>query len=102
MIYPHVYRWLRRHQIVCFLLMTVSFIVFGYLTIDLIRLVTLNATLVLEHGALALMDGGAQQFVELWLNALLAMGMYLSFKLCEQVLLHVLCGTNPPKMDGDV
>ena len=82
--------------------MTVSFVAFGYLTIDLIRLVSLNARLVLEHGVRALMDGGAQQFLELWLNALLAMGMYLGFKLCEQVLLHVLCGTKPPKMDRDV
>ena len=98
---PPLYRWLRRHLLLCFLLLTVSFIAFGYLTIDLIRLIAANTSLVFSYGLSALVDGGAQQFVELWLGALVAMGLYLIFKLCEQVLLHACVGINAPKQDKD-
>jgi hypothetical protein len=84
------------------LLLTISFIAFGYLTIDLIRLIAANTSFVFSYGLSALMDGGAQQFLELWVGALVAMGLYLIFKLCEQVLLHAFIGTNPPQQDKDV
>jgi hypothetical protein len=90
-----LYRWLRRHTLVCFLAMTISFVVFGCLTVDLVRLVTANAGLIFAYGLNGLQEGGFQQLLELWLGAVLAMGLYLTFKLCEQVLLHALTGTNP-------
>jgi len=98
---PRVYRWLRRHLVSCFLLLTVSFIAFGCLTVDLVRLIAANTDLVFSYGASALMDGGARQFVELWLGALVAMSLYMVFKLCEQVLVHAFTGTNFPQNDGD-
>lgn len=96
---PKLYHWLRRHTIVCFLLMTVSFIAFGLLTVDLVRLIAANTDLVFSYGINGLLDGGLRQLVELWLGALLAMALYMVFKLCEQVILHVLLGTNAPKED---
>ena len=78
--------------------MTVSFIAFGCLSVDLVRLIVANAGLVLSYGLMALNDGGLQQFLELWLGALFAMASYMLFKLCEQVLLHALVGINPPKV----
>ena len=93
---PWPYRWLRRHLVSCFVLLAVSFIAFGCLTVDLVRLIAANTQLVFSFGVSALMDGGAQQFLELWLGALVAMALYLTFKLCEQVLLHAMSGTNLP------
>jgi hypothetical protein len=37
------YRWLRRHPGLTFWLMTASFLAFGYLTIDLVHLLSSNA-----------------------------------------------------------
>ncbi|MBS7689985.1 hypothetical protein I0D68_17420 [Pseudomonas lalucatii] len=86
------YRWLRRHLLTCFLLMTASFVAFGYLTIDLVQLLGSNAAFIVRHGWLALMSGGLLQFAQLLLIALLAMVCYLLFRLCEQVLLQRLSG----------
>jgi hypothetical protein len=96
-----LYWWLRRHPIACYFLMTVNFIAFGGLTVDLVRLIAANTSLVFSYGLSALVDGGLQQFMELWLGALLAMALYMVFKLCEQVLLHRLSGTNPPEGNLD-
>ena len=84
------YRWLRRHLVVCFLLMTASFLAFGYFTIDLVHLIGSNAAFIVKHGWLALMSGGLRQLGELTLIALLAMLCYLLFRLCEQALLQRL------------
>ena len=89
-----LYRWLSGHLVVCFAAMTVSFIAFGCITVDLVRLTAANTSLVFSYGVSALMDGGAQQFVELWLGAVLAMALYLLFKLCEHALVHALAGNN--------
>ncbi|NQD92185.1 hypothetical protein HP532_05890 [Pseudomonas sp. CrR25] len=87
------FRWLRRHLWVSFFLMTASFLGFGYLTIDLVYLLSSNAAFILKHGWLALMSGGLLQLGELTLIALLAMACYLLFKLCEQALLQRLAGS---------
>jgi hypothetical protein len=84
------YRWLRRHPGVTFLLMTASFLAFGYLTIDLVHLLSSNAAFIVRHGWVALMSGGLLQFGELSLIALLAMANYLLFRLCEHALLQWL------------
>jgi hypothetical protein len=85
-----LYLWLRRHPLCCFMLMTASFVGFGYLTLDLIRLLSSNANFVLAYGWQALEIGALQQFGELSVGALLAMACYLLFKLCEQVLVQWL------------
>lgn len=85
-----LYLWLRRHLVVSFLLMTASFVSFGYLTIDLVHLLGSNTAFIVRHGWLALMSGGLLQLGELSLSALLAMACYLLFKLCEQALLQRL------------
>jgi hypothetical protein len=42
--------WLRRHRMACFGLMVLSFMAFGLLTLDLVRLVGANASLLSMHG----------------------------------------------------
>ncbi len=84
------YAWLGRHPLLCFGLLTLSFIVFGAFSLDLIRLFSANAEFLLKHGWAALLEGGVRQFLELSLNALMAMAAYVLFKLCEHALVHRL------------
>ncbi|MEO4047415.1 hypothetical protein AAFN46_10045 [Pseudomonas sp. CAU 1711] len=85
-----LYRWLHQHPVLSFLLMTASFLAFGYFTIDLVRLIGSNAAFIVKHGWLALMSGGLLQFIQLTLKALLAMAFYLIFRLSEQAVLKRL------------
>ncbi|MDR7269986.1 hypothetical protein J2X20_002644 [Pelomonas saccharophila] len=80
--------WLRRHRIACFGLMVLSFIGFGLLTLDLVRLVSANAALLSDYGWQALQDGGLRQLLELLVSALAAMAAWLLFKVCETVLVQ--------------
>lgn len=80
--------WLRRHRLACFGLMVAGFIVFGLLTLDLVRLVAANAALLKENGWQAVQDGGLSQLVELLVSAVAAMAAWLVFKVCETLLLQ--------------
>ncbi len=80
--------WLRRHPLACFLVMTICFLAFGYLSVDLVRLIAVNTDFVIAYGWQAVQDGGLRQMLELCLGALVAMAFYLLFKVCEQILLQ--------------
>ena len=95
------FAWLIRRAFVTFALMTVAFVVFGVLTLDLVKYVAANASFLLEYGVLALLDGGLLQFAELWFEALLALGAYLVFKLCEQALLQRMINAQFSRRDSE-
>ena len=80
--------WLGRHTILCFLLMSFSFIFFGLFPLDLLRVFSANADYISGNGISGLMDGGLQQLLELCLGAIGAMFCYLVFKICEHILVH--------------
>jgi hypothetical protein len=80
--------WLRRHRFACFGLMVLSFVAFGLLTLDLVRLVSANATLLSDYGWQGLQDGGLRQLAELIASTLAAMAAWLLFKVCETVLVQ--------------
>lgn len=80
--------WLRRHRIACFAVMVASFIAFGLLTLDLVRLVSANAALLSTYGWQGLQDGGLRQLLELLLSTVAAMAAWLLFKVCETVLVQ--------------
>lgn len=83
--------WLQGHPAVCFLLMTLAFLLFGLLSLDLVRLVSANARFLAGAGWMGLWeDGGLGQLLELSLNSLLAIAAYLVFKLCEHILVQRL------------
>ena len=82
--------WLRRHRVACFGLMVLSFIGFGLLTLDLVRMVQANATFIAEYGWQALQDGGLRQLLELLASSAGAMAAWLLFKVCETLLLQSL------------
>ncbi|QPF75669.1 hypothetical protein G8A07_23970 [Roseateles sp. DAIF2] len=85
-----LHAWLSTHAACCFLLMTLAFVLFGLLTLDLVRLVSANTQFLWSAGWGGLWEGGLQQLLELVLSALLASAAYLLFKLCELVLVQRL------------
>ena len=74
-----------------FIVLVLSFLVFGAGTYNLFLLLKANLALIAEHGTQALADGAAQQFIELMLTAALSMAAYVLFKACEHRLVHRLC-----------
>jgi hypothetical protein len=85
-----LYVWLGAHRLWAFVLLTLSFLAFASLSLDLARVLIANAEYISSYGWQALLDGGLQQFLEICLKCALAMLCYLSFKLCEHVLIHRL------------
>jgi len=81
---------LRRHRIACFGVMVLSFIAFGLLTLDLLRLVSANAAFLSAHGWQGLQEGGLRQLLKLLASSVAAMAAWLVFKVCETLLLQSL------------
>ena len=84
-------RWL------CFVVLCLSFLLFGVGTLNLINMFRLNIGLIAENGSMALADGAAQQLVELVLTLLLSMFAYVIFKACEHALVHDLTHFEKPE-----
>lgn len=82
--------WLRRHRLACFGLMVLSFIAFGLLTLDLVRVVSANAAFLVENGWQGLQDGGLRQLLGLLGTSVAAMAAWLLFKVCETLLVQSL------------
>lgn len=85
-----LYLWLTRHAVACFVLMTLSFVVFGLLSLDLVKLVSANAGFLWRAGWDGIVEGGLAQLLELSASAVAAIASYLVFKLCEHVLVDRL------------
>ena len=83
-----LFRWLVRHYAATYFLMVLLFLLFGLLSLDLVKYVAANASYLLEFGLEALWDGGLRQFIELVLTSLAAVLAYLGFKLCEHALIE--------------
>lgn len=82
--------WLRHHPWACFGLMTLAFLAFGGLTLDLVRVLQGNLAFLAAHGRQAVQDQGLWQLLGLGLQALAAVACWLLFKTCETVLLQRL------------
>lgn len=74
----------------CFIVMGLSFFAFGVGSLNLFYLLRANGSFLLEHGLMALLDGGARQLTELLLTGYLSMLAYVVFKACEHRLAHWL------------
>jgi hypothetical protein len=85
-----LYIWLSAHLAFAFVLLTVSFLVFGSLSLDLARVLIANAEYISSNGWDGMVEGGLEQLLGLFLKGGLAMLCYLSFKLCEHVIIHRL------------
>ena len=90
----NVKRWFQRVVLrrtwLSFVVMGLAFFAFGVGSLNLFYLLQANATLLLQHGWMALMDGGLQQLLELLVTGYLSMAAYTVFKACEYRLAHWL------------
>jgi hypothetical protein len=89
-----VKRWFHRAVLarrwLTFIVMGLSFMAFGAGTVNLFVVFKANLNLMLEHGWMAAMDGGARQLAELVISGYASMAAYVVFKACEYRLVHWL------------
>ena len=89
---------LARHW-VCFLVLGLSFLIFGAGSLNLFFVLHANLSLIAEHGWLALVEGAAVQLLEILLTAYVSMLAYILFKSCEYSLVHGL--VHPPQKEPE-
>ncbi|MEZ5787301.1 MAG: hypothetical protein R3D62_12735 [Xanthobacteraceae bacterium] len=85
-------RVLKFHWLTTLMLMALFGLVFGLTTLNLFVLVQANFSLIARHGAMALLDGGLLQLVELTVYGLVAVVSYVLIKACEHVLVERIFG----------
>jgi hypothetical protein len=83
----------------CFIVLGLAFFGFGVGSLNLFYLLRANGTLLIEHGWMALMDGGASQLAELLLTGYASMASYAVFKACEYRIAHWLAEPDAPRTD---
>jgi hypothetical protein len=84
---------LSRHWL-SFVTLVVSFFVFGIGSLNLFYVARANFGLIARHGWQALMDGGAQQLLEVLVTGFVIMVAYVVLKACEASLVRGLL--DPP------
>jgi hypothetical protein len=82
------YRLVLARRWATFLVMGLSFMVFGITTINLFFVASANLRLIAEHGWQALRDGAAEQLAELLVTVYVSLAAYVVFKTCEHNLVH--------------
>ncbi len=85
-------RWVLAKAWLAFVVMSLSFLLFGAGTLNLIDLFQANARFIAEQGWQAVMDGAVLQMLELVLTGAVSMAAYVVFKTCEHRLSHWLGG----------
>ena len=90
MAYSRLYDFLLRRWWLAFILMGVSFVVFGLVTLNLLHTLGANLEFLTSYGIEAVREGGLWQLIELVLSGYLAAASYVFFKLCEKVLVERL------------
>lgn len=83
-------RYLQHRWPLTFVLMVLSFLVFGASSINLAQTFLLNVQLIHQYGSLVLFDGALLQLIEILVSAAMSVSFYVVFKTCEAVLLHKL------------
>ena len=78
--------FLARHPSMVLLLMTLSFLGFGYFSLNLFFLFKASIELLAKYGVMVLEDGAALQLAMIFLSGLASSIFYTSLKLCERLL----------------
>lgn len=92
--------WLTRHAVITFILMGVSFFVFGVLSLNLIYVLKSNIELILDYGSMVLAEGAGRQFLELVGYGYLSLVFFMAFKWLEHILLARLTQHPPTDLHG--
>jgi len=90
MSYSRLYGFLLKRWWLTFVLMGVSFVFFGLITLNLLHTLSANFEFLSSYGVEALREGGLRQLIELIVSGYAAAACYVFFKLCEKVLVERL------------
>jgi len=90
MAYSRLYQFLLRRWWVTFILLGVSFVLGGLLTLNLLHTLSANFEFLSMYGVEAVREGGLLQLLQIVLSGYFAAGCYVVFKLCEKVLVERL------------
>ena len=82
--------WMVRHWVCSYVLMGIAFVMFGFLSLNLVQTFAANIRFLAEYGFLAIMEGGLWQLAELVASAYGAIALYVAFKTCEHALVERL------------
>jgi hypothetical protein len=88
--YSRVYVFLARRWWAAFVLLGVSFVLGGLVTLNLLHMLSANLEFLSSYGLDALREGGFRQLVEIVVSGYFAAACYVVFKLCEKVLVERL------------
>jgi hypothetical protein len=88
--YSRIYLFLLRRWWAAFILLGISFVLGGLLTLNLLHTLIANFEFLSMYGVEAVRDGGLWQLVQIVVSGYLAAAFYVVFKLCEKVLVERL------------
>ena len=88
--YSRFYVFLARRWWAAFILLGVSFVLGGLVTLNLLHMLSANLEFLSSYGFDALREGGFRQLVEIVVSGYFAAACYVVFKLCEKVLVERL------------
>jgi hypothetical protein len=83
--------------VIILLLMTLSFLGFGYFSVNLFLVFKANISFINEFGVMAIQEGAAQQLGQLVLNAFVSVLFYAIWKIGERLLVDWAVGSNDEK-----
>ena len=86
------YVFLCRRWWAAFLLLGLSFLLFGLASLNVIHVVMASSEFLLTFGVDAIRDGVLIQLVEVIMSRYLAAVFYVLFKVCEKVLVERVAG----------
>ncbi|MCG7948776.1 MAG: hypothetical protein AB2729_12635 [Candidatus Thiodiazotropha taylori] len=82
-----IHDYFLKRPILTFLLLIVSALAFGFLTINIFRLLAANWQFIVTYGVVALREGALWQTLELILTGIVSMLFFLIFRFCEDILI---------------
>jgi hypothetical protein len=91
--YSRLYAFLLQRWWLTFLLLGISFVLGGLLTLNLLHTLVANFEFLSMYGVEAVRDGGLLQLIEIVGSGYFAAACYVLFKLCEKVLVERLIMT---------
>ena len=98
--YSRLYRLLSQRWWLAFVLMGVSFVVFGLASLNLLHVLGANLEFLAQYGLDAVREGVLWQLLELVFYGYVAAACYIAFKLCEKVLVERLAVSKNKEVDS--
>ena len=91
------FKWLLRHWLCTYVLMGLSFILFGAASLNLVQMFSANLAFISNYGLDAIREGGLVQLFELIASTYMGVACYLMFKTCEHALVERVAHHNHQK-----